>query len=80
MVAFRYAPELLARYPNVVGGVFLARGLTNGPTPPELWAAFAEEQRATLARLGAAPLSQIPSLGAWRGAFRQFGVDPTQYR
>lgn len=81
MVAtFRYAPELVARYPNIVGGVFLARGLTNAPTPPELWAAFAQEQRVTLARIGDTPLSQIPSLAAWRGAFREFGVDPTQYR
>ena len=80
MVTFRYAPELLARYPSVVGGVFLAHSLTNGPSSPELDAAFAAEQKATLARIGDTPLSQLPSLAAWRGAFREFGVDPTQYR
>ena len=31
MVTFRYAPEILARYPAVVGGVMLASGLTQRP-------------------------------------------------
>jgi DNA/RNA-binding domain of Phe-tRNA-synthetase-like protein len=70
----------VARYPDVIGGIILARGVTNGPTPPELQAAYAAEQAATLARLGQTPLSQVPSLAAWRGVFRGFGVDPTQYR
>src|SRR5215831_774264 len=72
MTTFRYAPDLLVRYPAVIGGVLLASGLTNGPAP--------DEQRAALARSGDTPLSQIPSLAAWRSAFRGFGVDPTQYR
>ena len=80
MVIFRYSPDLLARYPAVVGGVMLARGVTNGPTPDALRSAYEAEQQAVLARIGDTPLSQIPSLAAWRGAFRQFGVDPTQYR
>jgi DNA/RNA-binding domain of Phe-tRNA-synthetase-like protein len=80
MTVFRYAPEILERYPNVVGGVILASGLRNGPSPEALRAAYQEEQAATLARIGDTPLSQIPSLAAWRSAFRGFGVDPTQYR
>ncbi|MGH2517867.1 MAG: B3/B4 domain-containing protein [Ktedonobacterales bacterium] len=80
MITFRYAPELLARYPAVAGGVLLARELTNGPTPEALRAAFVAEQQAVLARIGDTPLSQIPALAAWRAAFREFGVDPTQYR
>lgn len=79
-VTFRYSSDLLARYPSVVGGVFLARDLTNDPTPANLRAAFAAEQQRALARIGDTPLSQLPSLAAWRGAFREFGVDPTQYR
>src|SRR5215204_2705746 len=77
---FRYDPAVLERYPDVVGGVILARGVANGPTPPALREAYAAEQAATVERIGATPLSQLPSLGAWRGAFRGFGVDPTQYR
>lgn len=77
---FRYDPAILERYPDMVGGVILARGVTNGPTPPALQEAYAAEQAATIARIGATPLSQLPSLAAWRAAFRGFGVEPTQYR
>ncbi|MDE3077802.1 MAG: hypothetical protein KGJ86_20465 [Chloroflexota bacterium] len=80
MTAFGYAPEIVARYPNVVGGVIFASGLANGPTPDVLQAAYLEEQRQTLSRIGGTPLSEIPSLAAWRKVFRGFGVDPTQYR
>jgi DNA/RNA-binding domain of Phe-tRNA-synthetase-like protein len=80
MTTFRYVPVLLVRYPAVIGGVLLASGLTNGPAPDDLRAAFAAEQRVALARIGDTPLSQIASLAAWRSAFRGFGVDPTQYR
>jgi DNA/RNA-binding domain of Phe-tRNA-synthetase-like protein len=80
MIVFQYDPEIINRYPSIVGGVIYARDITNGPTPPELQVAFQVEQRATLQRIGDKPLSQIPSLAAWRGAFRAFGVEPTQYR
>lgn len=76
----RYDPAILERYPAVVGGVILARGVLAGPTPPSLLEAYTAEQHATIARVGDTPLSQLPSLAAWRAAFRGFGVDPTQYR
>src|SRR2546421_8849425 len=80
MAAFQYDTGILTRYPTVVGGVILAQGMTNGPTPKDLQAAFIAEQQVTLQHIGATPLSQIPSLAAWRSVFRSFGVDPTQYR
>jgi len=80
MKIFQYHPNILARFPSIVGGVIFAQGMTNGPTPESLQAAFLAEQQATLQRLGNTPLSQVKSLAAWRGAFREFGVDPTQYR
>ena len=80
MTSFRYAPEILARYPSIVGGVILARGMINGPTPEGLQVAYHAEQEATLRRVSETPLSQIISLAAWRSVFRGFGVDPTQYR
>lgn len=80
MTVFRYDTEILTRYPTVVGGVILARRMTNGPAPKDLQAAFIAEQQATLQRIGDTPLSQITSLAAWRAVFRSFGVDPTQYR
>ncbi len=80
MSTFQYHPDILARFPGVIGGVILARGLRNGPTPEGLLRAYQAEQEAVKQRIGATPLSQIPSLAAWRAALRAFDVDPTQYR
>lgn len=80
MITFRYHPAIAERFPDVVGGVILARGMTNRPTPESLQAAYLAEQQTVLHKIGETPLSQIPSLAAWRGAFRKFGLDPTQYR
>jgi DNA/RNA-binding domain of Phe-tRNA-synthetase-like protein len=80
VVRFRYGPDDIERFPAVVGGVIHATGVHNGPTPPRLAAAFRDEMRATRSRIGETPLSELPTLSAWRKAFRDFGVDPTQYR
>jgi DNA/RNA-binding domain of Phe-tRNA-synthetase-like protein len=80
MALFRYDPAVLQRYPEVVGGVIHATGVTNGPTPPGLATTFDSEGMAVRARIGETPLSELPTLVAWRRVFRGFGVDPTQYR
>src|ERR1700731_2492604 len=80
MHIFQYHPDILLRYPQVVGGAILVQNTTNGPTPADLQALYQAEQQQVLQRLGSTPLSQIGSLAAWRRAFRGFGVDPTQYR
>jgi DNA/RNA-binding domain of Phe-tRNA-synthetase-like protein len=77
---FVYDPAVVARFPTVVGGVVAAGGLTNGPSTPDLVAVLQAEQTQALARIGSTPLSELPSLAAWRRAFRGFGVDPTAYR
>ncbi len=80
MTTFQYDPELIARFPSTVGGVILAHGLHNGPTPEPLREQYIAEQQAVLQRIGTTPLSQLPSLAAWRSTFRGFGLEPTQYR
>jgi DNA/RNA-binding domain of Phe-tRNA-synthetase-like protein len=80
MPSFRYAPDILGRFPGIVGGVIHATGVTNGPTPPGLAEAFVAEQAAARAKVGGTALSELPPLAAWRRVFRGFGVDPTQYR
>jgi DNA/RNA-binding domain of Phe-tRNA-synthetase-like protein len=80
MIGFQYHPDILARYPTFVAGVMLARGMENGLTPESLRAAFQAEQQAVIRRIGDTPLSQLPSLAAWRSVIRSFGVEPTQYR
>jgi len=79
-LGFQYHPDILTDFPNICGGVILLRGLTNGPTPPDLLQAYLAEQRAVIEKIGVQPLSEIASLAGWRAAFRQFGVDPTKYR
>jgi DNA/RNA-binding domain of Phe-tRNA-synthetase-like protein len=80
MATFRYHPDIIAAFPKVCGGVVLARGMSNGPTPQGLQEAFLGQQRATLGEIGDTPLSDLKPLAAWRGAFRKFGVNPTKYR
>ena len=77
---FAYEPEVAARFPTVAGGVIHAVGVSNGPSPAELTEAFRTEQEQVRARIGETPLSELPTLAAWRRAFRAFGVDPTAYR
>jgi len=80
MTAFQYHQAIVERFPTIVGGVILANGLTNGETPAELHETYSNEQETVKQRIVTTPLSQIPSLAAWRRAFRNFDVDPTQYR
>ena len=80
MAGFGYDAAIVAAFPGVVGGVIHATGLSNHPSTPTLREAFLAEQEEVQARLGETPLSEIPSLAAWRRVFSGFGVKPTQYR
>jgi DNA/RNA-binding domain of Phe-tRNA-synthetase-like protein len=80
MAHFGYDHDVLEQFPNVVGGVIHAVGVTNRPAPAELTAAFGAEQASVRERIGETPLSELPTLAAWRSAFRDFGVNPTKYR
>jgi DNA/RNA-binding domain of Phe-tRNA-synthetase-like protein len=80
MPSFRYDSAVVSRFPTIVGGVIHAVGVRNGPSPRTLVEEFRAEQTQAVARLGPRPLSELPSLAAWRRAFRGFGVDPTAYR
>lgn len=77
---FRYDPPIFDRFPTTIGGIALVRGVDNDRAIPELDAAYTDEQQRTIGRLGDTALSELPSLSAWRGVFRSFGVDPTQVR
>jgi DNA/RNA-binding domain of Phe-tRNA-synthetase-like protein len=80
MLAFKYHPKIIQRYPNIVGGVILARGMQNGPASEALKEIYFAEQQAVITRIGDKPLSELEPLAAWRAAFRDFGVNPTKYR
>jgi len=80
MLAFKYHPEIIQRYPDIVGGVILAHGIENRPTSEALKEIYLAEQQAVITRIGGRPLSELEPLAAWRAAFRGFGVHPTKYR
>ncbi|MDF2729309.1 MAG: hypothetical protein K0T01_1095 [Acidimicrobiia bacterium] len=80
MVGFRYSDEVLATFPTTRGGVIHARGLENTTSPSSLDHHYQAEQAQAIDAIGDMPLSEIPSLKAWRATFSRFGVKPTQYR
>ena len=80
MGSFQYDSQILANYAELTAGVIVARGMANAPTSAALRERYVAEQAAVKARIGDTPLSELPSLGAWRRAFSAFGVSPTKYR
>ena len=80
MTSFRYDDAIVEQFPSIVGGVIYGSGVRNGPAPGSLADAFAVEQHAVLTRIGQTPLSELPSIAAWRRTFAAFGVEPTRYR
>ncbi len=80
MTHFQYDSRIIESYPDLVAGVIVARGMTNGSTPDALLKLYLDEQRTVKARIGKTPLSELPTLGAWRRAISAFGVSPTKYR
>lgn len=80
MLSFRYDSQILADFPDIVGGVLRLRGIQNQPSPPALLEAYNAEQASVRERLADTPLSSLETISAWRAAFRRFDVDPTQYR
>jgi DNA/RNA-binding domain of Phe-tRNA-synthetase-like protein len=77
---FRYHPNVLSQFPALHSGIIQAEGVHNLSTPQELRELFLNEQIAAHEFIGQRSLSELPSVAAWRAAFRKFGVDPTQYR
>ena len=77
---FDYHPDIVERFPTIRAGVIHATGLVNTPPSPDLVAEYSAAQDAVVADIGDTPLSELPSVAAWRRTFSSFGVKPTQYR
>ena len=77
---FSYHHGVLARFPTIRAGVVHADGLVNGPSPDHLRREFRQQQAVSLARFRGTPMSEVPSIVAWRRTFSAFGVQPTRYR
>jgi len=77
---FAYDPAITDRFPSIRAGVVSASGLSNGPSPEELAEKYRAEQADAIEGLATTPISETPSVKAWRQTFSAFGVKPTQYR
>ncbi len=80
MSVFRYSAPIAKDFPGIRGGVALVTDMENRPTPQALIDIYQTEQQQVREAIGETPLSEIPSLAAWRRTFSSFGVKPTQYR
>src|SRR5437868_13121762 len=73
--------DITSAFPDYRVAFVVAEGLT---IPPERSAALdaliAEREAATRERWGGMELSQIPGIGAWRAAYKGFGIKQTRYR
>jgi DNA/RNA-binding domain of Phe-tRNA-synthetase-like protein len=74
---FSHSPQLLDQFPQLWVATFSVTGVTAAPNVADITRPFLE--RAT-ARLAERPESDFPEIGAWRRAFSQMGLKPTQYR
>lgn len=74
---FRHSPEIWRDYPSLVPGVLIARGLASDQ---DVHARTARYQALARARLDVASEGDWPEIQAWRRAFSQMGLKPTQYR
>lgn len=80
MTVFQYHPDIIENYPNIVGAIIIAKDMRHAIANEALTNMYQLEQEAVKARIGDTPLSEIPSLSAWRSAISAFGVSPTKYR
>jgi DNA/RNA-binding domain of Phe-tRNA-synthetase-like protein len=77
VISFHHAPQIWASFPSLTPVVVLATGL-RPPGPVD--ATVAAWTRRAVERLGAGTESDLPQVQAWRRAFAQMGMKPTQYR
>ncbi|MDQ3770553.1 MAG: phenylalanine--tRNA ligase beta subunit-related protein [Actinomycetota bacterium] len=77
---FAYDDAVTERFPDLRAGAIHASGLVNEPSSQGLLDEYRAAQQAASQRLDATPIAELPSIAAWRRAFTQFGVKPTQHR
>jgi DNA/RNA-binding domain of Phe-tRNA-synthetase-like protein len=74
---FSHSPQLLDQFPQLSVATLSVTEVTAAPDVADTTRPFLE--RAT-ARLAERPESEFPEITAWRRAFSQMGLKPTQYR
>jgi len=74
---FRHSSAMWQQFPQLVPGALLAEGIDAKADVQSLIQPLHARARA---RLATGPESELAEIGAWRRAFTQMGLKPTQYR
>jgi DNA/RNA-binding domain of Phe-tRNA-synthetase-like protein len=74
---FYHTPAIWREFPQLVPGLLLVAGIT---PQADVAARLESFYVRTAARLAAGPESELPEVAAWRRAYSQMGMKPTQYR
>ena len=74
---FSHSPQLLDQFPQLSVATVSVTGVSAAPDIADITRPFLE--RATT-RLAQRPESEFHGIAAWRRAFSQMGLKPTQYR
>jgi DNA/RNA-binding domain of Phe-tRNA-synthetase-like protein len=78
MVEFQHSADIWRDFPALVPGVLYAEGITSTAEAEDAADRFAAIAKSRLAAVAAE--SELPEIQAWRRAFAQMGLKPTQYR
>jgi DNA/RNA-binding domain of Phe-tRNA-synthetase-like protein len=76
-VFFGHAPALWRQFPQLVPGVLVVDGID---AKADVGALVAPWHARARARLAGGPESELAEVSAWRRAYAQMGLKPTQYR
>jgi DNA/RNA-binding domain of Phe-tRNA-synthetase-like protein len=74
---FYHTPAIWDEFPQLVPGLMLVKGVT---PQADITARLEPFNTLAAARLTAGPESELPEVAAWRRAYAQMGMKPTQYR
>jgi DNA/RNA-binding domain of Phe-tRNA-synthetase-like protein len=74
---FRHTPEIWQQFPQLVPGLLLVNSIT---AEPEVAGRLEPLYTQARARLAQGAESELPEVTAWRRAYAQMGLKPTQYR
>ena len=74
---FRHVPQIWQRFPQLVPGVLVVKGINpNGAVESQIRAWYERAGK----RLAAQTESEMPEVAAWRRVYSQMGLKPTRYR
>jgi DNA/RNA-binding domain of Phe-tRNA-synthetase-like protein len=77
---YSIAEEVFSKFPGYVRGVVIAYDVRNGDSPPELVAMLREAEASLRQQISLEQIAAHPYIAAWREAFRQMGVKPSEFR